>query len=81
MVSAAVAVAFVLEVFWQWKAAFMVFLLLLLLQDVLVGLLSHTPPPPPNRPFPISTHRAENSAKAWWTDEKLKNLLPNVGIH
>ncbi len=39
MVSAAVAVAvaFVLEVFCRWKAAFMVFLMLLLLQDVLVG--------------------------------------------
>ncbi len=37
MVSAAVAVAFVLEVFCRWKAAFVVFLLLLLLQDVLVG--------------------------------------------
>ena len=37
MVSAAVAVAFLLEVFCRWKAAFMVFLLLLLLQDVLVG--------------------------------------------
>ena len=37
MVSAAVAVAFVLEVFCRWKAVFMVFLLLLLLQVVLVG--------------------------------------------
>ena len=38
MVSAAVAVVYVLEVFCWWKAAFMVFLLfLLLLQDVLVG--------------------------------------------
>ncbi len=37
MVSAAVAVVFVLEVFCRWKTAFMVFLLLLLLQDVLVG--------------------------------------------
>ncbi len=37
MVSAAVAVVFVLEVFCRWKAVFMVFLLLLLLQDVLVG--------------------------------------------
>ncbi len=37
MVSAAEAVAFVLEVFCRRKAAFMVFLLLLLLQDVLVG--------------------------------------------
>ncbi len=37
MVSAAVAVAFVLEVCCRWKAAFMVFLLLFLLQDVLVG--------------------------------------------
>ena len=44
MVSAAVAVAFVLEVFCRWKAAFMVFLLLLLLQDVLVGRDSLTPP-------------------------------------
>ncbi len=44
MVSAAVAVAFVLEVFCRWKAVFMMFLLLLLLQDVLVGRDSLTPP-------------------------------------
>ncbi len=37
MVSAAVAVGFVLEVFCRWKAAFMVFLLVLVLQVVLVG--------------------------------------------
>ncbi len=45
MVSAAVVVAFVLEVCCRWKAAFMVvLLLLLLLQDVLVGRDSLTAP-------------------------------------
>ncbi len=41
------------------------------------GWLRFSHAPPPNCPFPISTHLAENSAKAG----QMKNLLPNVGIH
>ncbi len=41
------------------------------------GLLRFSHAPPLKRPFPISTNRAENSAKAG----QMKNLLPNVGIH
>ena len=60
---------FVLEVFCRWKAAFIVFFLLLLLQDVLGGRDSLTPP------LQIAHIPSQRIAG------QMKNLLPNVGIH